>query len=598
MLVGETQNKFERLLVEQEYLSQDQLKSLRQESAQHNKSIISLLSERKLIDQESIVKTIAKAEGVPYADLRKFRLDEDLTEIVPKDVARNHQVVPIGWMNGKLAVGMIDPTNLQAVDYVTQKTGQPLIPHMVSSASVNAVLGQYKADMSQEVSSVVGSVQEFAESEKQKQDSEAEASEGGGQVQNLVQDAPITRALNTILEHSAQLGASDIHIEPRPEDVKVRFRIDGILHEIMTLPKEVEAAIVSRVKILSNLKIDEHRVPQDGEFQFNYQGRDIDLRIAIAPIIWGEQVVIRLLDKDSSLLDIDSLGYVGRANRLIKQGLNRPYGMTLSTGPTGSGKSTTLYAGINTIRDEAINIVTLEDPVEYKMAEINQIQINSQIGLTFASGLRSVLRQDPDVVMVGEIRDGETANLAVQAALTGHIVLSTLHTNTAAGVLPRLIDMGVEPFLIGSVINTVIGQRLVRRVCENCKEAYETSPSETESIKKTLGNILPESGEASKELLEDIGYDYLPNLEQNAYTLYKGKGCGECSEGYKGRTGIFEVFGITPEMEKILSGETTSSQVQQQAQEDGMITMRQDGYLKALNGITTLEEVVRVASDA
>jgi type IV pilus assembly protein PilB len=595
VLVGESQNTFERLLVEEGYLSDEQLKSLRQESAEQNKSIINLISDRGLIDKEDVVKTVAKAENVPYADLHGFKADEETLNFIPKDLAKNYQVVPIGMMNGQLAVGMVDPTNLQAVDFITRRIGQSITPHMVSSESVEVVLGQYGADVSEEVSSVVGSAEQFVESEQQQQSQQQE----GGDVQNLVQDAPITRALNTILDYAARLEASDIHIEPRPENVKVRFRIDGILKEIMTLPKGVEAALVSRVKILSSLKIDEHRKPQDGEFQMQHEGRDIDLRIAIAPIVWGEQVVIRLLDKDSSLLDINSLGYKGRARRLIHEGLQKPYGMTLSTGPTGSGKSTTLYAGINTIHDPAINIITLEDPVEYKMGGINQIQINSQIGLTFASGLRSVLRQDPDVVMVGEIRDGETADLAVQAALTGHIVLSTLHTNSAAGVLPRLIDMGIEPFLVSSVINTVIGQRLVRRICDKCVTERQSTEAENHSIQEVLGSILPESGEASQELKDDIGYEVLPGLDQNAYTLYSGSGCKDCDgEGYKGRTGIFEVFSITDEMEKILVSGMTSGQVQEQAQKDGMITMRQDGYLKALNGVTTLDEVARVASDA
>lgn len=595
MLVGESQNTFERLLVDEGYLTEAQLQDLRQESAEQNKSIINLISERNLIDKEDVVKTVAKAENVPYANLQGFIPSEDVLKLIPKKLAQDYQVVPIGMMNGKLAVGMIDPTNLQAVDFITRRIGQSIVPHMVSSKSINTVLSRYGADVSEEVSSAVGSAQQFAESEKQ---SGEEQQQDADQVQNLVQDAPITRALNTILDYAAQLGTSDIHIEPRPDKVIVRYRIDGILHEIMTLPKEVEAALVSRVKILASLKIDEHRKPQDGEFQMQYQGRDIDLRISIAPIVWGEQVVIRLLDKDPSLLDIDSLGYVGRANRLIHEGLNQPYGMTLSTGPTGSGKSTTLYAGITTIKDEAINIVTLEDPVEYKMDGINQIQINSQIGLTFASGLRSVLRQDPDVVMVGEIRDGETADLSVQAALTGHIVLSTLHTNTASGVLPRLIDMGVEPFLISSVINTVIGQRLVRKVCDKCAQQRQSTEAETQSIKETLADVLPESGEPTPEMKQEIGYDVLPDLSKNAYTLYKGEGCNECNEGYKGRTGIFEVFNITEDMEKILVGGTTSTQVQDQAQKDGMVTMKQDGYLKAINGVTTLEEVLRVASDA
>jgi type IV pilus assembly protein PilB len=596
VLVGESQNTFERLLVEEGYLSDDQLKSLRQESAEQNKSIINLISDRGLIDKEDVVKTVAKAENVPYADLHGFKADEETLNFIPKDLAKNYQVVPIGMMNGQLAVGMVDPTNLQAVDFITRRIGQSITPHMVSSESVDVVLGQYGADVSEEVSSVVGSAEQFVQSEQQQQ---KQQQQDGGDVQNLVQDAPITRALNTILDYAARMEASDIHIEPRPENVKIRFRIDGILKEVMTLPKGVEAALVSRVKILSGLKIDEKRKPQDGEFQMQHEGRDIDLRIAIGPIVWGEQVVIRLLDKDSSLLDINSLGYKGRARRLIHEGLQKPYGMTLSTGPTGSGKSTTLYAGINTIQDPAINIITLEDPVEQKIIGINQIQINSQIGLTFASGLRSVLRQDPDVVMVGEIRDGETADLAVQAALTGHIVLSTLHTNSAAGVLPRLIDMGIEPFLVSSVINTVIGQRLVRRICDKCVTERQSTEAENHSIQEVLGSILPESGEASQELKDDIGYEVLPGLDQNAYTLYSGSGCKDCNgEGYKGRTGIFEVFSITDEMEKILVSGMTSGQVQEQAQKDGMITMRQDGYLKALNGVTTLDEVARVASDA
>ncbi|MEX0749100.1 MAG: ATPase, T2SS/T4P/T4SS family [Candidatus Saccharimonadales bacterium] len=596
MLTGEAQKTFEQLLLDQGYLSADQLKDLQRESAETNKSILSLISERRLIDEEKVVQTVAKADNVPYANLQGFQVDDELKKLIPKDLARSHQVVPIGVMEGRLVVGMIDPTNLQAVDFITRKLGRPVTPHMVSGKSINAVLSQYKADVSEEVSAVVGSADEFAQAEQAHQD-KLQAN-GSQEVKTLVQDAPITRALNTILDYAAQMEASDIHMEPREEELKIRFRVDGILQDTMTLPKEVEAALVSRVKILANLKIDEHRIPQDGEFQIEHQGRDIDLRISIAPLVWGEQVVIRLLDKDSSLLSIESLGYVGRAKRLISEGLKRPHGMTLSTGPTGSGKSTTLYAALNTIKEVAINIITLEDPVEYKMNGVNQMQVNPQVGLTFASGLRSILRQDPDVVMIGEIRDSETADLAVQAALTGHVVLSTLHTNSASGVLPRLIDMGIEPFLIASTVNTIIGQRLVRRICDKCSESYEASPAEVESIRKSMEGILPESGTADAQLREDLGYENLPSLGENAYTLYRGKGCSECQDGYKGRTGIFEVFSITPEMEKLLASQTTSTQVQLQAQKDGMITMKQDGYLKALNGVTTLEEVMRVASDA
>ncbi|MEX0934197.1 MAG: ATPase, T2SS/T4P/T4SS family [Candidatus Saccharimonadales bacterium] len=594
MLVNETQNKFEKLLVEQGLISEEQLQELRQESAEKGKSIVNLISERNLVDPESTVKTIAKAENVPYVDLRKFKVGEELLNTIPKDLARSYQVVPIGMLNGRLAVGMIDPTNLQAVDFITRKIGQPILPHMVSSDSINSILSQYKADVSDDISDVMGSVSEFAKSEKKEGKQDSQSSE---QVKSFVQDAPITRALNTILDYAAQLKASDIHIEPREENVKIRFRIDGILQDTMTLPREVQSALVSRVKILSGLKIDEHRIPQDGGFQIQHNGNDIDLRIAIAPIVWGEQIVIRLLDKDQNLLSIENLGYRGRSRRLIEEGLKKPHGMTLSTGPTGSGKSTTLYAGISTIKDVAINIITLEDPIEYKIDGINQMQVDPQYGLTFSDGLRSILRQDPDVIMVGEIRDSETADLAVQAALTGHIVLSTLHTNSAAGVLPRLIDMGIEPFLITSTINTVIGQRLVRKVCSKCSKEYKASEAEASSIKKTLEGLLPESGKVNDKVKEDLGYDVLPSLS-DGFKLYKGEGCEDCVSGYKGRTGIFEVFTITPDMEKVLVKGTTSNQVQAQAQEDGMVTMKQDGYLKALNGVTTLEEVVRVASDS
>lgn len=590
MLAIETQKIFERLLTEQKLVSAEDLQILKDQSAKEGKSIVALIAEQGLIEEEDLVRLTAQANRVQYANLNKLLVPLEILNIIPKELAKRYMAVPFGETRGKLAVGMLDSTNVQAIDFIARKIGRPIAPYMVSESSVNHILDQYRADVSKEVSAVIGTVK----------DMKAPGSKGAkskNKVENLVQDAPITRALNTILDYAVQSRASDIHIEPHEKELKVRLRVDGILQDTMTLPKEVEPALISRIKILSNLKIDEHRVPQDGQFQFVSSGRDIDTRVAIAPVVHGEQVVIRLLDQMGAVLTLDALGFKGPALLRIQAGMKTPHGMTLSTGPTGAGKSTTLYALVEQVKNIAINIVTLEDPVEYKMEGINQMQVNADVGLTFASGLRSILRQDPNVIMVGEIRDHETADLAVQAALTGHVVLSTLHTNSAAGVLPRMLDMGVEPFLIASTVNTVIGQRLVRRICDKCTESFESTPTQTQSIQSSLAKILPNEKANVDEIAKYLGYETLPLAKQNAYTLYRGRGCNECKAGFKGRLGIYEVFTMSEAMEKLLATRATTSQIQEQAQDDGMITMKQDGYLKALAGLTTLEEVARVASD-
>jgi type IV pilus assembly protein PilB len=365
----------------------------------------------------------------------------------------------------------------------------------------------------------------------------------------------------------------------------------------MRLPKSTEPALVSRIKILANLKIDEHRTPQDGQFSFLLDGKPIDLRIAIAPIVWGEQIVIRLLDKTGTSLKLEDMGYTGRALRTIRKGISNPNGMILTSGPTGSGKSTSLYALIQEIKNDAINIVTLEDPVEYKMDGINQIQVNPEVGLTFATGLRSILRQDPDVVMVGEIRDRETAQLAVQAALTGHLVFSTLHTNSAAGILPRLLEMGIEPFLIASTVHVVIGQRLVRKVDDNGKQTYQSSAVETEAVKSTLGQLLPQTADKVELVAKDMGYKSLPLANQTAYTLSKGTDSADAPGGYRGRMGLYEVFEVSEAIQELIMKRSTSSEIAKQAQVEGMVSMRQDGYFKALDGRTSLTEVNRVAAE-
>ncbi len=582
MLSVESQHKIEQLLLERELLTVEALDTAKLEAGQKGAPLLAYISEHNLVSEEDLTKVSALASNVPYVSLLNLTVSPDVLKVMSRDTAQTYKAVPFGRMQGRLAVAMLDPTNIQAVDYLSRKVGETLTVYLASRRSIEHVMSQFHVDIAADI-------------DKERDET---APKKGSDVQNLVQDAPITRVLNTILDYAATSHASDIHIEPRETELKVRYRIDGILQEIMTLPKSVEPALISRIKILSSLRIDEHRIPQDGQFQISSGGHDIDLRIAIAPVVWGEQVVIRLLDKSGTVLTLDSLGFRGRALRNIEAGIKKPHGMTLSTGPTGSGKSTTLYAVISAVKDVSINIVTLEDPVEYKMSGINQIQVNNDVGLTFASGLRSILRQDPNVIMVGEIRDQETADLAVQAALTGHVVLSTLHTNSAAGVLPRLLDMGVEPFLIASTVNTVIGQRLVRKLCDKCREEVKTTAAETESITRTIGEELPKTKGDMKKAEDDLGYTDLPLSGQKSYTIYKPKGCSACNKGYKGRVGIYEVFSMTDAMEKLLLAHATTSEVQAQAMKDGMLTMKQDGYLKVLTGATTLEEVARVAADA
>jgi type IV pilus assembly protein PilB len=589
MLSVEGQHKIEELLLSTQLLKQDQLEAAKVEALKESKPLISYIAEKELVGEEDLTRISAQAMGVPYVNLNAITVADDITSLLPRETAETYMAVPFGMQQGRLAVGMLDPANIQAVDFLSRKMGHTLTVYLASRGSIDHVLGQFRSDVAADLAAT--------EDVARVDDHPTVEAKDPKNLQNLVQDAPITRALNAVLDYAAQSHASDIHIEPREKELKIRYRIDGILQEAMTLPKSIEPALISRIKILSNLRIDEHRVPQDGQFQISSAGKEIDLRIAISPVVWGEQVVIRLLAKDASILTMEALGFRGRALRHITEGIRKPHGMTLSTGPTGSGKSTSLYAIVQELKDVSVNIVTLEDPVEYKMDGINQIQVNADVGLTFASGLRSILRQDPNVVLVGEIRDKETADLAIQAALTGHVVLSTLHTNSAAGVLPRLLDMSIEPFLIASTINTVIGQRLVRKLCEHCREAYKTNENETKSVKDTLGAILPKGKEDAERVQKDLGYDVLPPGDEKTYSLWRAKGCSKCVKGYKGRLGIYEVFSMTEAMEKLLSEHATTTQVQNQAQADGMITMKQDGYLKALGGLTTLEEVARVAAD-
>ncbi|MGB4768637.1 MAG: ATPase, T2SS/T4P/T4SS family [Candidatus Saccharimonas sp.] len=582
LMTDDIQHKLIILLQEEGLVSADVIASATQEASSGGRPLLTLLTDQGVIDNELLTHAIAQVSGVPYVNLTNTLVDQTILALLPADIAERFMAVPLAEVQNRLAVAMIDANNVQAVDYLANRIQRPLKVFMASEAGVRHVLDQYKTDLS--------SVDVAAQASQEEQ--KAESSD----IKTIVQDSPISRALSTILEYAVKARASDIHIEPLEKALKIRCRIDGVLREVMQLPKSIEPALVSRIKILSNLKIDEHRVPQDGQFAVKVSNKEVDLRIAISPVVWGEQVVIRLLDKSGSTFDLEQMGYAGRALRTIRKGVKKPNGMLLTSGPTGSGKSTSLYALIKEIKDESINIVTLEDPVEYKMDGVNQIQVNSEVGLTFASGLRSILRQDPNVVMVGEIRDAETASLAVQASLTGHLVFSTLHTNSAAGVLPRLLDMNIEPFLIASTVNTIIGQRLVRKVGPK-RDAYWSSPLETKSIIDTVGHLLPKTKEEVAQVSADLGHKDLPLANQTAYTLVKGHDTPSSPRGYSGRAGLYEVMDVTEEIRALIVSRATSLDIQHKAVEQGMITMRQDGYLKALTGITTLEEVNRVTSD-
>lgn len=589
ILTEDTQQKVEDHLVENGILTPSQLEEIKNGAKEAGRPMFAYMMEHGDINEEQLTEAIAKTSGTPYVNLSRAVIDAKVLELLPVDVAQRFMAVPLGETNEggskRLAVAMLDATNVQAADFLSKAIGRPIKVYVASESGIGNVLGQYHINLNQGVDTVLSG--EAAESIK---------SNAGKDVKVIVQDSPISKILTQLLEYAQRARASDVHIEPLEGSLIVRCRIDGVLRRVMDLPKSVEPALVSRIKILSSLKIDEHRKPQDGQFTIMVGEKEIDLRIAISPVVWGEQVVIRLLDKSGSSFKLEEMGYAGRALRMIRKGIKRPNGMILTSGPTGSGKSTSLYALVQEIFSEEINIVTLEDPVEYKMPGVNQIQVNPAVGLTFSSGLRSILRQDPDVVLVGEIRDGETANLAVQAALTGHLVFSTLHTNSAAGILPRLLDMGIEPFLIASTVNTVIGQRLVRRVAKE-RETYQSNDVETQGIRDMVGYLLPKTPEEISSISEDLGYGDLPLADSSSYTLVKGKDSQQTPGGYKGRLGLYEVMEITEEIQQLIIKHATSSQIQKIAITQGMIPMHLDGYLKALSGKTTLEEVNRVAAN-
>lgn len=568
-------------------ITQDQVDQFRLAAAASAKSIETVIDESRQIDSETLTRAKAQVWGIPFLEQQTLVLSPELLNLIPRNIAETYQVIPINIDSGKgeLSVVMANPRDLEAVDFLEKRTGYKLVVSITTPERLKQLIDQNYAQ------SLIGEVTDVLKREKEGEDEgERVGVVTAENIAQIIKEPKIVEIVKKILEHAVRLRASDIHIEPLENFTRIRYRIDGILEEKLRLDREYHAALVSRIKILSNMKIDEKRIPQDGRFNFKSEDGEVDLRISSLPTVYGEKIVMRLLKKSGKIPTLPELGLRGKALKNLEEAILIPHGIILITGPTGSGKTTTLYSLIAKINTPKVNIVTLEDPVEYQMVGVNQVQINPQAGLTFASGLRSFLRQDPNIIMVGEIRDEETAELAIQASLTGHLVFSTIHTNSASGALPRLIDMKAEPFLLASSMTAIVAQRVLRRVCDNCKSSYVPDEAVITDIKKVLGPLYDGFVKGNTTAMETA------KKQGGEIVLYRGKGCDVCGHtGYFGRIAIFEVLRVSDRIAQMIMEKADASQIETQAVSEGMILMKQDGYLKALEGTTTLEEVIRVA---
>lgn len=558
------------ILVKNNQLDPETAKEVKLAQIQSGQKEEEILKNKNLVSENEIIKAKAALYNIEFVDLKKNPVSPEALSVVPQQVARRFRVFPVAIDTAKnqLSLAMADPLDLTTIEFIEQKTNLRVHPLAADPNMIDEYLATaYTSSLAKEVTAALREVSADRTPVKTLDTSRT----------GVIRDEKVAEIVTHILEFAVKARASDVHIEPQERLTRVRYRIDGILQEKLTTPRELHDALVSRIKILSGMKIDEKRVPQDGRFNFRAGDTEVDLRVSTLPVVWGEKVVMRILKKSGGIPDLPDLGLRGNALKNLQEAILRPHGIIIICGPTGSGKTTTLYSIIQRLNTPKVNIITLEDPIEYRIPGVNQVQINPGAGLTFASGLRSFLRQDPNIILVGEIRDQETADLAIQAALTGHLVFSTLHTNDAAGALPRLLDMGAEPFLLASSITTVVAQRVVRKIHNDCKKQIEPDPKGLEEMKQVLGNLMP---------------------AQNQAKFYKGEGDKECNNtGYYGRVGIFEVMSISEKISRLILEHSAASEIEKTAKEDGMITMKQDGYLKVLEGTTTLEEVLRVAQE-
>ncbi len=586
-------NTIEKILKQGGILTESQLADLKTTAERSKRTLQETIIEDKVLEERELAKLVGDYIGTPFVEIEPKDIPDEVLKRIPEHIARQYNVVLFAVdEDGAPMLAMEDPDDVQALNFIQKEIGYNLRVFLATKSNILDCLENYRGDVNDELDEVIAI---------QRDDSDAE----NAKEEEFAEDSPIAQTVNLLLEYAIKSHASDIHIEPREEFVQVRYRIDGVLREVNKLPHNVLGALVSRIKILSNLKIDERRVPQDGRFKIKVSGKQYALRVSTLPIADGEKIVMRVLDESNQAISLDKLGYWGLSLATIKNAMAQPNGMILVTGPTGSGKSTSLFSVLSELNTPDVNISTIEDPVEYKIPGVNQTQTNAKAGMTFASGLRALLRQDPNIIMVGEIRDGETANLGVQAALTGHLVFSTLHTNNAATCLPRLLDMDIEPFLIASTVKAVIGQRLVRRLCQSCRQAYTPSQEELNYITQMF-NITPDSMPHLHELeeqaaSESIGGDTpMGTTDATIVQLWKPspEGCDECGHnGFKGRVGIYEVLGISVAIQKMITANATSNDIQEQAISEGMITMQMDGLIKSFRGVTTIEEILRATRE-
>ncbi len=585
----------EKLLLRSSSATAEQIKALKDEAAHSRRPLQDLAIEKEIVTETTLTQAFADYAQIPYIDLDPHSIPSDVLNRIPERIARQYNAVlfKIGD-DGVAQLAMEDPDDIQAVNFIQKEIGSNTRIYIATSENILAALENYRGDVNQELNEVI---------DVQREDALAEQTVNE---QDIAEDSPIAQTVNLLLEYAIRSHASDIHIEPREEYVQVRYRIDGVLKEVNRLPKSVLGALISRIKIMSNLKIDERRVPQDGRFKIKIAGRQYALRVSSLPVADGEKIAMRILDESDQAVTLESLGYWGKSLEVMRLALTEPNGMVLVTGPTGSGKSTSLFSVLSILNTPTVNISTIEDPVEYRIPGVNQTQTNEKAGMTFANGLRALLRQDPNIIMIGEIRDGETADLGVQAALTGHLVFSTLHTNNAATCLPRLLDMGIEPFLIASTVRVVVGQRLVRCLNKTTRQNYTPTDEEKQAVMRMFGITAPEAFHVIHELekralAEGMGKDLpLSTDDHGIISLWRANNDDnddDAHNGYRGRTGIYEVLANTVNIQKLIMGNATSNQIQAQAIAEGMISMQMDGLIKALRGETTIEEVLRVSKD-
>lgn len=572
-----TNEQIKKIMGNAKALPDDEFDKLEKEAKNAGKKVESYLYEKKIITPLALYENAASYFKIPFINLKDHVIRKDILMIIPEPIASTHKLISFETNDKEIKIATTNPENLEIFEFIKKKTKLNPLIHLTAPESLSTILKQYHKSLKAEFKDLT--------------DKETEIS-GDENLEKLAKDLPIVRIVDTLLEYAIFESASDIHIEPEEKEIFVRYRVDGILTNVMTLPKNVQSGIIARIKILSNLKVDEHRLPQDGRFKITGKEHKVSFRVSIIPTYSGEKIVMRLLSEKAQVLTLEQLGFQPKSLEIIKRNTSKPHGMILVTGPTGSGKTTTLYTVLNILNTPKVNIITIEDPIEYRMAHVNQSQVNPKIGYTFAAGLRAFLRQDPDIIMVGEIRDHETAEIAIHAAMTGHLVLSTLHTNDAPTTLPRLVEMGVPAFLVSSTTNVIIAQRLVRKICPNCIQSYMLEKQIIEEIKKQLNiDDIMQTLQKTKAIA-DAG----KGIE--SLLFYRGKGCKQCGNGgYKGRIGIYETLEITEEISELILKNASRSELIKQAKKQGMLSIVEDGFIKAKNGITTIEEIMRVTKE-